>query len=306
MYYLLFALLLMALLGCIFFHCRRKKIICKINCMDCCTKCSLVDELVNPFGYCFHCDSGIFSTTTDAWQKQAGYTWLYDYMAPRFQMVFDALPVYFDYRGRTWLIEIWKGQYGINTGAEIGIYHADSIIPEQDYKSTWFSCAEENEMLECSFLLCNEGNDCIRNCGRHWWLTAFLAGCFTKPSSLSMEVSICFPNREMLSAFADGLKRAGYREDAVCIKGLTVCFVFCKNTTERYNLLTRFWRHFSQWKNKLFCKLYLWVTRPFCCTEDRVLYLYYYIPAAFRKLLRLRRFNRRCHKRHYKHHCKEC
>ena len=246
MYYLLFALLLMALLGCIFFHCRRKKIICKIQAMDCCTKCSLVEELVNPFGYCFHCDSGIFSTTIDAWQKQAGYTWLYDYMAPRFQMVFDALPVYFDYRGRTWLIEFWKGQYGINTGAEIGIYHADSIIPASDCKRTWFSCAEEHEMLDCSFLLCSEGEDCIRNTGRHWWLTAFLVGCFSRPSALSMESSICFPNREMLSAFVEGLKRAGYREDSICVKGLSVCFVFCKNTSQRYNLLTRFWRCFSQ------------------------------------------------------------
>lgn len=301
MYYLLFALLLMALLGCIFFHCRRKKIICKINCMDCCTKCSLVDELVNPFGYCFHCDSGIFSTTTDAWQKQAGYTWLYDYMAPRFQMVFDALPIYFDYRGKTWLIELWKGQYGINTGAEIGIYHADAIIPETDYKSTWFSCAQDHEMLDCSFVLCNRRNDCFHNAGRHWWLTAFLVGCFSEPSALSMEATICFPNREMLSAFVDGLKRAGYREDTICVKGLHVSFVFCRNITGKYNLITRFWRCFSQWKNKIFCKLYLWATRPFCRTEDRILYLYYYLPAAFRRLLRLRRFNKRCHK----HYCKE-
>ena len=150
MYYLLFVLLLIALLGCIFFQCRRKKIICKINSMDCCTKCSLIDELVYPFGYKFHCDCGFFSSTLDAPQKQAGYTWLYDYLAPRFQMVFDSLPVYFDYRGRTWLIEFWKGQYGINTGAEIGIYHADPIIPEKDYKNAWFSCAEEEEMLDCS------------------------------------------------------------------------------------------------------------------------------------------------------------
>lgn len=301
MYYLLFTLLLLALLGCIFFHCHRKKIICKISSMDCCTKCSLIKELVYPFGYCFHCNSGIFSSTTDAWQKQAGYTWLYDYMAPRFQMVFDALPVYFDYRGRTWLIEFWKGQYGINTGAEIGIYHADSIVPETDYKATWFSCAQDNEMLDCSFVLCNQGNDCFQNAGRHWWLTAFLVGCFSEPSSLSMEATICFPNREMLSAFLDGLKRAGYREDTISVKGLRVCFVFCRNISERYNLITRFWRSFSQWKNRIFCRLYLWVTRPFCCTEDRILYLYYYIPAAFRKLLRLRRFNRRCHK----YHCKE-
>lgn len=267
--------------------------------MDYCTKCSLLNELVYPFGYDFHCDCGFFSSTVDAPQRQAGYTRLYDYMAPRFQMVFDSLPVYFDYRGRTWLIEFWKGQYGINTGAEIGIYHADSIIPENDYKNAWFSCAEENEMLDCSFRLCKCENECICNSGRHWWLTAFLVGCFSRPSCLAMESCICFPNREMLSAFLDGLKRADCPEDCLSVRGLSVCFVFHRDTT-KYNLLTRFWRRFSQWKNKLFCKLYLWVTRPFLCTEDRVLYLYYYLPRAFRKLLRLRRFNKRCHKRRHR------
>ena len=299
MYILIFALLLAAILGCIFFQCRRKKIICKINAMDYCTKCSLLNELVYPFGYDFHCDCGFFSSTVDAPQRQAGYTRLYDYMAPRFQMVFDSLPVYFDYRGRTWLIEFWKGQYGINTGAEIGIYHADSIIPESDYKNAWFSCAEENEMLDCSFRLCKCENECICNSGRHWWLTAFLVGCFSRTSCPAMESCICFPNREMLSAFLDGLKRADCPEDCLSVRGLSVCFVFHRDTT-KYNLLTRFWRRFSQWKNKLFCKLYLWVTRPFLCTEDRVLYLYYYLPRAFRKLLRLRRFNKRCHKRRHR------
>lgn len=302
MYFLLFALLLIALLGCILFRCRRKNIICKICGMDCCAKCTLLDELAYPFGYRFHCDCGFFSSTVDAPQRQAGYTWLYDYMAPRFQMVFDALPVYFDYRGRTWLIEFWKGQYGINTGAEIGIYHADALIPEADYKKTLFSCAERDEMLDCTFRLCNRENDCLSNTGRHWWLTAFLVGCFSKPSDLSMEACIRFPNREMLLAFVEGLERAGFQKDSICVNGLTVCFVFCGNAGQRFNLLTRFWRRFSQWKNRLFCKLYLWVTRPFCCTEDRILYLYFYLPAAFRKLLRLRRFNKRCHKRRCKEH----
>ncbi len=300
MYYLFFVLLLIALLGCILFHCRRKKIICKVCGMDCCTKCTLLDELVYPFGYRFHCDCGFFSSTVDAPQKQAGYTWLYDYMAPRFQMVFDALPVYFDYRGRTWLIEFWKGQYGINTGAEIGVYHADTIIPEEDYKKTLFSCAEKEEMLDCSFQLCNPDCECIRNAERHWWLTAFLVGCFSKPSDLSMECCIRFPNREMLSAFVAGLEQAGCQEHSISVNGLSVCFVFCENAAEKFNLITRFWRRFSQWKNKLFCKLYLWVTRPFTCPEDRILYLYFYLPAAFRRLLRLRRFHRRCHRKHYK------
>ncbi len=297
MYFLLLALLLSALLGCIFLQCRRKKIICKINSMDCCAKCSFLNELVYPFGYDFHCDCGFFSSTVDAPQRQAGYSWLYDYMAPRFQMVFDSLPVYFDYRGRTWLIEFWKGQYGINTGAEIGIYHADHIIPESDYKNAWFSCAENNEMLDCSFRLCRDGDECVCSCGRHWWLTAFLVGSFSKPACLTMESCITFPGREMLAAFVDGLKRAGCSEDCMSVRGLTVCFVFHRDH-QKYNCITRFWRRFSQWKNKCFCKLYLWVTRPFSCTEDRVLYLYFYLPVAFRKLLRLRRFHKRCHRQY--------
>ena len=297
MYFLLLALLLSALLGCIFLQCQRKKIICKINSMDCCAKCSFLNELVYPFGYDFHCDCGFFSSTVDAPQRQAGYSRLYDYMAPRFQMVFDSLPVYFDYRGRTWLIEFWKGQYGINTGAEIGIYHADHIIPESDYKNAWFSCAENNEMLDCSFRLCRDGDECVCSCGRHWWLTAFLVGSFSKPACLTMESCITFPGREMLAAFVDGLKRAGCSEDCMSVRGLTVCFVFHRDHRQ-YNCITRFWRRFSQWKNKCFCKLYLWVTRPFSCTEDRVLYLYFYLPMAFRKLLRLRRFHKRCHRQY--------
>ena len=133
MYVALFVLLLLALLGMLFCHFRRKKIICKIRCMEKCRKCSLLEELAAPFGYAWHCCCGFFSSTVDAWQKAAGYTWLYDYMAPRFQMVFDALPVYFDYGGRKLLIEFWKGQYGINTGADIGIYHADTILTRAEY-----------------------------------------------------------------------------------------------------------------------------------------------------------------------------
>ena len=110
MYAALLILLMLALLGMLFGHFRRKKLICKIRCMDKDRKCSLLEELAEPFGYVYHCCCGFFSSTVDAWQKAAGYTWFYDYMAPRFQMVFDALPVYFDYRGRTWLIEFWKGQ----------------------------------------------------------------------------------------------------------------------------------------------------------------------------------------------------
>ena len=271
MYYALFILLLIVLFCTVFSCIRRKKVICRIKCMDKCQKCSLLEELAVPFGYAYHCRCGFFSSTTDAWQKAAGYTWLYDYMAPRFQMVFDALPVYFDYCGRTWLIELWKGQYGINTGAEIGIYHADVELSE-----------------------------------RHWWLTAFLPGCFSTPSELTLEASICFPNTQMSSAFYEGLLQAGCCREDISIQGLCICVTFCGPVSENFGPLTRFHRWLSQRLNRMYCKLFVWVTRPFVQTQDRVLYLYYFLPSCFRRLLRLHRFHRRCHRKNGCHRPKCC
>jgi len=257
----------------------------------------MVEELVKPFGYCFHDECGFFSSTLDAWQREAGYAWIYDYMAPRFQMVFDALPVYFDYDGKTWLIELWKGQYGINAGAEIGIYHANRILSEQEYKTTRFEAVSNAELLHCSFVLCGKNNNCVKVAQNHWWLTAFFAGSFVWPSDLCMKATIRFPDKRMQFAFISGLRKAGCAEQEFSVSGFCVTIHFNRARKVRYRLCTRFWRRFSQWKNKIFCKMYLWVTKPFQCTEDRVLCLYYFIPGAFRRLLRIRRFNKRCHRK---------
>ena len=297
MYFLFFIFLLIALFSCILFYARKKKIINKIKCMDQCQKCAVLEELVKPFGYYYHCQCSFFSSALDAWQRKAGYTWFYDYMAPRFKMVFDALPIYFDYQGRTWLIEFWKGQYGINTGAEIGIYHADEIIEEKEYKTTLFECASDEEFLTCSLVLCDGDGDCVQVCQKHWWITAFLTGRFSQPYDLYMKASLTFPNREMQNAFIDGMYRAGYTRQDLILCGLSLTFTFFKSKQTNYNLPTRFWRRFSQWQNRISCKLYLWITKPFQTREDRILCLYYTLPAAFRKLLQLHRFNKRCHKK---------
>lgn len=302
MYYLLLIIFLIALIFILFFHFKKKKIIAKLCNMKKAQKCFLLNELVEPFGYCYQCSCEFFSTTLDAWQKEFGYTYLYDKMAPRFQMVFQSEPIYFDYDGKTWLIEFWKGQYGINTGAEIGVYHADRIIPPEDYKKTIFSCASEEEMLDLSLLLYNQNGRYVWVREKHWWLTAFLTGCFSHPSDLFIETSITFPDYEMLDAFIQGMYAAGYTTRDFYVFGLKVNFTFYAPKEEETGFFTLFWRRFSQWKNKIFCKLYLWITRPFCETEDRILYLYYYLPFAFRKTLRLHRFKKRkkCHRRRKK------
>lgn len=297
MYAALFILLLIALLGMLLGHFRRKKNICRIRGMDKCEKCDLLGELAQPFGYVYHCCCGFFSSTVDAWQKAGGYTWAYDRLAPRFQMVFDSLPVYFNYRGRTWLIEFWKGQYGINAGAEIGIYHSDRLLSESECRSAHFKAAGEDEMLPCTLRLCLENGACVKISERHWWLTAFLPGVFANPSGLCLKAALCFNNREMLEAFYRGLCRAGYPKEKITVQNLCLSFTFHQPGPEHYGILTRFRRWWSQCLNRMFCRLFRWVTRPFECTEDRILFLYYYVPFCFRKLMRLRRFHRRCHRK---------
>lgn len=297
MYAALLILLLLAVTGMIFGHFRRKKIICRIREMEKSEKCALVEELAKPFGYAYHCCCGYFSSALDAWQKNAGYTRLYDYLAPRFRMVYDALPVYFNYQGKTWLIQFWKGQYGICTGAEIGIYHADRLLSEPEYSAALFQAAEDSEMLPCSLELYQENGSFIKISERHWWLTAFIPGVFSRPSGLCLKASICFPNGEMLEAFRRGLCRAGYPAEMISVCGPCLSFVFHKPLPERYGLLTRFHRRLSQCVNRISCRLFVRITKPFVCTEDRVLFLYYYIPFCFRKLMRLRRCDRRCHRK---------
>ena len=44
---------------------------------------------------------------------------------PEGGMVFDCEPLYFSCNGKSYLLELWKGQYGMSTGAGIGFYPAE-------------------------------------------------------------------------------------------------------------------------------------------------------------------------------------
>ena len=44
-------------------------------------------------------------------------------------MIIDCEPICFMYGGKNWMIELWKGQYGLETGGEIGVYNAAENRP---------------------------------------------------------------------------------------------------------------------------------------------------------------------------------
>ena len=59
----------------------------------------------------------------DAYQKDLGYCYSYDESIIGVSSAILCEPIYFFYDGKEWMVEMWKGQYGIETGAEIGIYN---------------------------------------------------------------------------------------------------------------------------------------------------------------------------------------
>lgn len=285
MMYLSIGILLILCILC-FVLCRlfRKNAAEKVSDMSQRQKDDLLENLVFPFGYTYLHDQDIFSSSLYAWQKRFGYSAFYDKSAPHFHMVFDALPVYFNYGGCTWLIEFWKGQYGIHSGCEIGIYKSDEILEKEDYCAKLFHAVEKEEMLPLSFRLTHNNILLASLEQTHWWLTAFCCGYFSNPAELKMENSITFPNTCMAHAFTNALESLGYD---VCICGLKVCFTFDNCPNRPASCIQQLYRRQIQWQNRQLCRLFLWFTAPFTTTQDRVLFLFESIPALFHRILQI-------------------
>lgn len=211
--------------------------------------------LVFDVGFEFVPDQDIIVSRHDAWQRNVGFTWAYDVACPALQMIIDCEPVYFTHGGKNWMIELWKGQYGLETGGEIGVYNQPAsappgptarsivdairaVIPAFDgaaesarETTAFYRCVADAEMLEMSFTLTRAGTVLFtRGPARHWWLTGFRWGEFTRDTtSLTMEATITFPDRGMLSAFLPAVRTLGY--DDVRVDGLTAAFTFGKPFT---------------------------------------------------------------------------
>lgn len=247
-------------------------------------KNELLDSLAEPFGYRYVPKGDVFGSRLDAWQKQFGYGTIYDRAASYFNMVLETLPVYFDYDGKTWLIQIWKGQYGICTGCEVGIYHADGMIAKADWETTVFHAAAEEEMLRISTELRREGQLIAFRRETHWWLTTFDVGTFSKPDQLALKIGIQFTDVEMKEAFYRGLLEQGVDRNDILARFYAVYF-FGPDGAKPCSWWKRMQSVLAQWMNRINCKLFNFFTRYCCCSRDRILYLYFYLPFACRHVL---------------------
>ena len=194
-----------------------------------------IDELINTAGYAYNPKKDIFFSTMYAWQRKMGYCRLYDEAAAPLGMIIDCEPIRFSYGGKRWLIEFWKGQYGMTTGCEIGVYTStwpDLNIPGV-FDGTFYSCASNKDRLNMAFVLYKNGKEIMTRKGKHWWLTGFKLGEFSEPSELSMDIYITLKNRTMRDAFLRSLKKEGYPEGQFEVRKNTVALHFDKPYTKQ-------------------------------------------------------------------------
>ena len=158
------------------------------------------------FEYCPEKDI-IYSTYNNA-QRLAGYCRAFDDTAPAIFSIIDCEPIYFCYGEYEWLLELWKGQYGIETGGEAGVYYRKRYLPEtEEEKLTGrrYHCVSDEHMPDMAFSLRKDGKELFsRDWTKHWWLTGFHWGVFSEPEELQMLFSVRFPNHEMQQAFIYG------------------------------------------------------------------------------------------------------
>ena len=146
-----------------------------------------LNEFLRPFGYAYDPEQDVFYTIVDAWQRQMGYTRMYDEAAALASMILDSEPVYFEYDNKRWMIEFWKGQYCMTTGFEVGIYYTDKREKSNEYFNwTLYDCADDEHMLNMEFTLTKNGKPIIERKEKHWWLAGFKLGEFSQPWELRL------------------------------------------------------------------------------------------------------------------------
>ena len=230
-----------------------------------------LDKLIAYAGYAYDSNQDIFYSTLDPWQRNLGYCRLYDEAGLPLSMVMDCEPIYFEYQGEKWLIEFWKGQYGMVTGGEIGVYTGGidfSILGI--WHDTLYNCADNKDLLQMSYTLKKNGEPLFKREGRHWWLTGFILGEFSEPSELTMDIKITLKDSEMLRAFLDGLREAGYPENKFAVAENTVSLSFDTPYSKQPYTRVPYLEWLVQRKNELLCDKYQEITEPFDTFADKV------------------------------------
>lgn len=165
-----------------------------------------VGEVILAAGFRYDKNQQIFYSEDQSWQRNFGFTPLYDAAAAFTGMYYDTMRLKFNYVDKDWMIQIWKGRYGITTGGEMGIYYKD---PDQE--ENFYNCVPDEDMITMSFAL-YKGDELYMTRGPepHWWLTGFKLFDMIAPGDLTMHASFFMDDAGMADALEESLVDLGF------------------------------------------------------------------------------------------------
>ncbi len=259
------------------------------------------EQLLGYTGFAYDPDQDIFYSRFDAWQRDFGYCRLYDEAAAPAGMVIDSEPVQFEYDGKRWLIQLWKGQYYLSTGCEIGVYyteHQDLHIPDL-FDGVFYYCADDRDLPMLSYSLIKGGKELFHRSEKNWWISGFRPGEFSEPSELTMLVRITFQESAMCGCFVDAMMKLGYREQDVDTDGISVQFHFRNTHTPQPLTRSEEAAKIIQSFNKQICIKYQEITKGSRSLAERVRTIREKEPLLYEGLIRIGK-TRQIYKAYYK------
>jgi hypothetical protein len=164
-------------------------------------------------------DDYYYTVNEGAWQTNFGFGRIYDIASPYILLEYDYVRVFFTYDNMDWMLQMWKGQYGlIFYGGEVGIYNREH---SEDGVSEWamYNCPGEEDWLGMEMTLWHEEingkwtREFTREYDKYWWCTGFKNGTLRQQEpadELRLEGRITFKDAEMAKIVADGLKECGF------------------------------------------------------------------------------------------------
>lgn len=206
------------------------------------TPTSALAKAVYAAGFLYDPHQDIIYSRLDALQRRFGYAFGYDASALGMSADIDCEPIFFDYDGKHWMIELWKGQYGLESGCEVGVYTRPIQSTSPAYMlldatvgrrpgdgvpshNLFYDCAADTDMLTLKATLRRGGQVLFtRGPEPHWWLTGFKWGVFSDPGQLSADVEITLKDGAMCEAFLGAI--AGRPYPNLKVVGTTVSFTF--------------------------------------------------------------------------------
>jgi hypothetical protein len=206
------------------------------------TPTSTLGRAVYDAGFLYDPGQDIIYSRMDARQRNFGYAYGYDEAAILMSSILHCEPIFFDYDDKHWMIELWKGQYGLETGCEIGVYTRPFDADPRRYEffdltvgerpgdpapthNLYYDCAANADRLQLATTLWRRKKKLLtRGPEYHWWLTGFKWGILSHPDELTVNVAITLKDQTMCEAFLTGVAGRAYPD--LQVSATTVSFTF--------------------------------------------------------------------------------